>query len=308
MISHLTYADDIVIFANGNIRGIKRIIEFLHHYESCSGQSVNVHKSSIILPSGISPARRSSLLRITGFREEQLPIRYLGAPLYRGNRKCSLFDPLVQTIRKRLEGWETKTLSSGSLMTLIRSVLLSIPIYLFQVIQPPIGVMNTIERIFNSFLWGSRPNDKKWHWASWSRACLPVREGGLGFRRLKDIVTSFFCKLRFRLRQGSSLWASFLLRKYCRRSHPAGAPAATSLPFGAVSPGSDPSRRLAFAGGLDLMISLSGMIFGVATRPFRVCTPSVALGLFSSLIFLGMMPGILISSVPSLPPLPLSTS
>ncbi|KZV58610.1 hypothetical protein F511_11258 [Dorcoceras hygrometricum] len=108
-ISHLAYADDIVIFANGNIRGIKRIIEFLHHYESCSGQSVNVHKSSIILPPDISPARRSSLLRITGFREEQLPIRYLGAPLYRGHRKCSLFDPLVQSIRKRLEGWETKT-------------------------------------------------------------------------------------------------------------------------------------------------------------------------------------------------------
>ncbi|XP_073153277.1 uncharacterized protein [Henckelia pumila] len=135
------------------------------------------------------------------------------------------------SVRKKLEGWESRSLAPGSRMMLIRSVLLSIPIYLCQVIQLPLAVLEKLERIFNAFLWGSRTLEKKWHWARWSRACLPVKEGGLGFRRLKDIVDSFSMKLWFRFRQGSSLWARFLLRKYCRTVSPICAPSR-----GAISP------------------------------------------------------------------------
>ncbi|XP_073149154.1 uncharacterized protein [Henckelia pumila] len=194
-ISHLAYADDVIIFANGGSHGLQRLKDFLAHYENCSGQLVNVAKSAMIFPLGWTARRRSRLLQITGFAEGQLPLKYLGAPLFRGNRKCSLFEPLLQSVRKKLEGWESHSLAPGSRMTLIRSVLLSIPIYLCQVIHPPLAVLEKLERIFNAFLWGSRPLEKKWHWARWSRACLPVEEGGLGFCRLKDIVDSFSMKL-----------------------------------------------------------------------------------------------------------------
>ncbi|XP_075496425.1 uncharacterized protein LOC142533502 [Primulina tabacum] len=225
LISHLAYADDIIIFANGGSRGIQRLMDLLHHYENCSGQLVNAAKSSLILPPRCSERLRSRILRLTGFAEGHLPLKYLGVPLFRGNRVCSLFEPLLQLIRRKLEGWETRTLSPGSRMTLIRSVLLSMPIYLFQVVQPPLAVMEKLELTFNAFLWGSRPLEKKWHWARWSRACLPVLEGGLGFRRLKDLVDSFSIKLWFRFRHGSSLWAKFFLRKYCQIEAPACVPA-----------------------------------------------------------------------------------
>ncbi|XP_075503964.1 uncharacterized protein LOC142541290 [Primulina tabacum] len=221
LLSHLAYADDIIIFANGGTREMNSLMDFLHHYENFSGQLVNAVKSVIILPPRCSGRTRSRLLRITGFGEGCFPIKYLGVPLFRGNRVCSLFDPLVQMVSKKLEGWELKTLSPGSRMTLLRSVLLSVPIYMFQVVQPPLAVMERLENVFNGFLWGSRSLDKKWHWARWSRACLPVSEGGLGFRRLKDIVDSFSIKLWFRFRQGSSLWAKFMMRKYCQLVHPA---------------------------------------------------------------------------------------
>ncbi|XP_075496409.1 uncharacterized protein LOC142533491 [Primulina tabacum] len=221
LLFHLAYADDIIIFANGGTREMNSLMDFLHHYENCSGQLVNAVKSVIILPPRCSGRTRSRLLRITGFGEGCFPIKYLGVPLFRGNRVCSLFDPLVQMVSKKLEGWELKTLSPGSRMTLLRSVLLSVPIYMFRVVQPPLAVMERLENVFNGFLWGSRSLDKKWHWARWSRACLPVSEGGLGFRRLKDIVDSFSIKLWFRFRQGSSLWAKFMMRKYCQLVHPA---------------------------------------------------------------------------------------
>ncbi|XP_073037138.1 uncharacterized protein [Primulina eburnea] len=231
MVSHLAYADDVIIFANGGSRSMRRLMGLLHHYENCSGQLVNAVKSSVILPPRCSERLRSRILRITRFAEGHLPLKYLGVPLFRGNRVCSLFDNLLQSVRRKLEGWEIRTLSPGSRITLIRSVLLSMPIYLFQVVQPPLAVMEKLELIFNAFLWGSRTLEKKWHWAKWSRACLPVMEGGLGFRRLKDLVDSFSIKLWFRFRQGSSLWARFLLRKYCQMGSPA-----SVLPRGLISP------------------------------------------------------------------------
>ncbi|XP_073137193.1 uncharacterized protein [Henckelia pumila] len=209
-ISHLAYADDVIIFSNGGSRGLQRLKDFLAHYENFSGQLVNVAKSAMIFPPGWTARRRSRLLQITGFAEGQLPLKYLGAPLFRGNRKCYLFEPLLQSVRKKLEGWESRSLAPGSRMMLIRS--------------PPLAVLEKLERIFNAFLWGSRPLEKNWHWARWSRACLPVKEGGLGFHSLKDIVDRFSMKLWFRFRQGSSLWARFLLRKYCRTFSPICAP------------------------------------------------------------------------------------
>ncbi|XP_075473927.1 uncharacterized protein LOC142504980 [Primulina tabacum] len=193
LISHLAYADDVIIFANGGSRGLKLLMDFLHHYKNCSRQLVNAVKSSVILPPRCSAHLRSQILRITRFAEGHLPLKYLGVPLFRGNRVCSLFEPLLQAVRMKLEGWEIRTLSPGSRMTLIRSVLLSMPIYLFQVVQPSLAVMEKLELIFNAFLWGSRPLEKKWHWARWSRACLPVLEGGLGFRKLKDLLDAPAC-------------------------------------------------------------------------------------------------------------------
>ncbi|XP_073057421.1 uncharacterized protein [Primulina eburnea] len=49
LIFHLAYADVIIIFANGGSRGMQRLLDFLHHYENCSGQMVNAVKGSLIL-------------------------------------------------------------------------------------------------------------------------------------------------------------------------------------------------------------------------------------------------------------------
>lgn len=105
MVSHLAYADDVIIFANGVARGMMRLKDFLWHYENCSGQLVNVVKSVIIFPPRCPDRLRSRLLRISGFTEGHLPLKYLGVPLFRENL-CAFFESLLQSVWKRLEGWE----------------------------------------------------------------------------------------------------------------------------------------------------------------------------------------------------------
>ncbi|XP_075473928.1 uncharacterized protein LOC142504981 [Primulina tabacum] len=87
-ISHCHFSVNI----NGSLSGF---------FGSSEASRVNAAKSSLILPPRCSGRLRSRLLRITGFAEGHPPLKYLGVPLYRGNRTCSLFEPLLQSVRRK---------------------------------------------------------------------------------------------------------------------------------------------------------------------------------------------------------------
>ena len=60
----------------------------------------------------------------------------------------------------------------------------------------------------------------KYHWIRWKDLCAPKEEGGLGFRSLDDVFNVFSIKLWWRFRQNASLWANFMMAKYCSNEHP----------------------------------------------------------------------------------------
>ncbi|KZV18919.1 hypothetical protein F511_17825 [Dorcoceras hygrometricum] len=220
-ISHLAYADDILIFSNGSLDCIRRICEVLHNYETTSGQLISGDKSVFITASKTSQRRRANINKLTGFQEGTLPLNYLGAPLFTGHRKSMYFQPLVTKALNKLKGWENKILSPGGRLVLIKSVLLSLPIYLFHVIEPPGTILHRIEMICARFLWGSKEGQHKTHWISWKQICLPKQEGGLDIKLLKDALRSFSVKMWVRFRANDSLWSKFLHYKYCYNIPPA---------------------------------------------------------------------------------------
>jgi len=57
LISHLLYADDMVIFSTGRKKDVRRILEVLDIYAQWSGQVVNASKSSIFFSNGIPDSR-----------------------------------------------------------------------------------------------------------------------------------------------------------------------------------------------------------------------------------------------------------
>ncbi|KAK6782492.1 hypothetical protein RDI58_020288 [Solanum bulbocastanum] len=62
--------------------------------------------------------------------------------------------------------------------------------------------------------------------------CYPKVEGGLGFRSLHDVSKAFFAKLWWIFKTTtSSLWASFMWNKYCKKMHPTVAKGQGSLSF-----------------------------------------------------------------------------
>ncbi|EOY25454.1 Uncharacterized protein TCM_026877 [Theobroma cacao] len=219
-VSHLAFADDVLIFTNGSKSALQRILAFLQEYEEISRQRINAQKSCFVTHTNVSSSRRQIIAQTTGFNHQLLPITYLGAPLYKGHKKVILFNDLVAKIEERITGWENKILSPGGRITLLKSVLTSLPIYLFQVLKPPVCVLERINRIFNSFLWGGSAASKKIHWTSWAKISLPVKEGGLDIRSLAEVFEAFSMKLWWRFRTTDSLWTRFMRMKYCRGQLP----------------------------------------------------------------------------------------
>ncbi|KAI3473683.1 hypothetical protein Pfo_031465, partial [Paulownia fortunei] len=116
------------------------------------------------------------LQNITGFSFKHLLVTYLGAPLYKGNKKYSLFQDLICKMRKKLQGWEKSTLSHGGRLALIKSTLSSMPLYLLQVTQPPKVVLHNIDQIMARFFWGTYGEHRKMHWVSWDNIYQPIIE------------------------------------------------------------------------------------------------------------------------------------
>ncbi|KAG6538552.1 hypothetical protein ZIOFF_003676 [Zingiber officinale] len=214
-VSHLAYADDVVIFLNGSLDCVRRGKSFLDRYEAQTGQAINAGKSSFFPSRCISDRRRQQIAAVTGFGLGERPMLYLGVPIISGNKRTVHFAPLLAKIQRKFQGWNLSRLSHGGRLMLIQSVLSSLPVYLLQVTQPPLEVLKKLEGVFASFFWSSVGHDRKVHWVAWKDICRPKQEGGLGIRRLSEVGAALAMKLWFRFREQSTQWARFLRRSYC---------------------------------------------------------------------------------------------
>ncbi|XP_071916279.1 uncharacterized protein [Coffea arabica] len=218
-VTHLAFADDMLILANGSSASLRQVMRVLDIYQRSSGQMLNAQKSGYLVHSSLSSARRRVIERITGFLCQTFPTRYLGFPLYVGRCKMTYFAKVCQKVLGKILSWETKFLSSGGRLALIKHVLFAIPLHLLSAVVMPKAVFRVIERACANFLWGSSEEGLRYHWIGWTKLCLPPEKGGAGFRRIKDVYTAFSYKLWWQFRIGSSLWVSFMREKYCRGIH-----------------------------------------------------------------------------------------
>ena len=66
-VTHLAFADDVLIFSNGSTAALKSVMQVLGEYQQSSGQLVNVQKSGYLVHPSMSPTRRRVIERVTQF-------------------------------------------------------------------------------------------------------------------------------------------------------------------------------------------------------------------------------------------------
>lgn len=75
-------------------------------------------------------------------------------------------------------------MSKEGKLTLIKSILSSIPIYCMALLVIPRKVSLRLAKIQRNFLWGGGALEKKLHLVNQAKVCLNKKKGGLGIRNL----------------------------------------------------------------------------------------------------------------------------
>ena len=130
MVSHLKYADDTIFFSERNKRNTINLMCIMKGFEKVSGLKVNLNKSKVY-GVGVSRSEVEDMARCMGCSMGELLLTYLGLPIGVCMRRESSWRPVVDKFKKRLTDWKAKAMSFGGRLTLVKSVLGSLPLYYF---------------------------------------------------------------------------------------------------------------------------------------------------------------------------------
>ncbi|GJR95442.1 MAK10-like protein [Tanacetum coccineum] len=152
-ISHLFFADDVIITTGWNARDLENIIRVLHVFYLASGLKINIHKSNIY-GIGVNEDEVYNMASNAGCIAGNIPFNYLGLPIGSNMKSIASWKMLIDRFRSRLSTWKASLLSIGGRLTLIKSVLGSLGIYYLSIFRAPESVLNDLERIRSNFFWG----------------------------------------------------------------------------------------------------------------------------------------------------------
>jgi hypothetical protein len=184
-IFHLCFANDLMIFSKGNVNSIHMIRNVLTEFQDLLGLYPNPIKNDIFL-SGQLGAEREQIILILGFREGELPMKYLVAPLLSSRQKAIYCKGLVDRITSKVRHWTCRTLSYAGRVQLINLVLFSIQVYWASLFLLPRQVIKNVEQIMRSFLWSGSDMRTTRAKVAWDQVCLSKKEGGLGIKMITE--------------------------------------------------------------------------------------------------------------------------
>jgi hypothetical protein len=151
-LTHLCFADDLLIFSEASLNSIKVIKFALLEFENLSGLKANPSKSSFYC-SGISDRVKHLILDDLMMKEGHLPVRYLGVPLISSRLTSIDYGALISKISGRIDSWLSKNLSYAGRLQLLSSVLYNLQVYWMGIFILPKRIIRAIEQSFNRFLW-----------------------------------------------------------------------------------------------------------------------------------------------------------
>ncbi|XP_040372858.1 uncharacterized protein LOC112194030 [Rosa chinensis] len=217
-ISHLFFADDLMLFSEATSDQACIIKQCLDTFCSLSGQAVSYEKSLIFCSPNTSNEIAADISSTCGSPLTTDLGKYLGMPLIHSRITKSTYASILDKVQNRLAGWKCKVLSLAGRLTLIHSVTATIPNYAMQTTRLPMYICDDLDKINRNFLWGDTENKKKIHLVNWDTVCLPKNLGGLGIKKSSDMNQSMLAKTGWRLFQNDSgLWASIYREKYLKR-------------------------------------------------------------------------------------------
>lgn len=212
-ISHLIFADDVLLFCHGDNDSIRCLLEAVDEFASISGLSPNPSKSMVFF-GNVPSAVQDFTIALSKFNRGTLPVNYLGLPLISGKLFTRDCQPLTSRLCSKFEAWTCRFISQAGRAQLIQSVVFGIQnnwsMYMFL----PKSVIKRIQSQMARFLWSGKIVGPCFFKVAWEVCCLRKCEGGLGFKELLSWNASAIlfqvCRIINSNSNSDSLWLKWV--------------------------------------------------------------------------------------------------
>ncbi|KAL6586447.1 hypothetical protein OROMI_001435 [Orobanche minor] len=212
VVSHLQYADDTLFSIEGNETNARAVRLLLMNFEAISGLSVNYDKC-YVYGLNIHNENLERVAREWGCKVGEFPFSYLGTKVGGRINGVAAWADVVERVTGRLRRWDPKSISLGGRVTLVKSVLSSIPRYILSLLEMPKQVEKKMRSLQCNFLWGGSELVKKTAWIKWDEICKSSIHGGLGVKDLITFNRALLCKWVWRfLTEHDCLWIKVINR------------------------------------------------------------------------------------------------
>jgi len=95
-----------------------------------------------------------------------VPFVYLGLSIGGDSRRLIFWEPLLRSIKSRLSGYNSRFLSFGGRLVLLKFVLTSLPVYALSFFKALSGIISSLNSIFTKKNWGGCEDHRKLPWVN----------------------------------------------------------------------------------------------------------------------------------------------
>ncbi|XP_020676031.2 uncharacterized protein LOC110095008 [Dendrobium catenatum] len=214
LITHLLYADDVLIFSHASVdlaKDLKTIVELFCKW---TVQRVNVSKSQMIFGKVVRYSMKKRIAKVLGFKVVK-EMKYLGVKMSLHRLRMADFHEIMSNVMDKRNGWSKKSLSLGGKLILIDISLLSMPNFLITHSIVPKRVLHELEKLYRSFIWHKNDGTIGMHYVAWDDLCKPRCWGRLGLHSPLLRVGSLRSKLSWNfIQKPQSLFHRAMAARY----------------------------------------------------------------------------------------------
>ena len=174
------YADDAAIFLRPKKEEVAKVLEVLTTFGRVSGLLTNTSKS-VVYPISCDSIDIDAVMEEFRSPIKAFPCTYLGLPLHTRQLRRVDVQPLIDKVAARLPSCKGKFLNRAGRLTLVNSVLSSIPVYFLTAFPLQKWAIKQIDKVRRSFLWKGSADANGGHClVQWAKVKRPKKLGGLG--------------------------------------------------------------------------------------------------------------------------------
>ncbi|PKU74516.1 Putative ribonuclease H protein [Dendrobium catenatum] len=212
-LTHLLYADDVLIFGEASFENCHKLANILSEFANVTGLKINFEKSAIMFPKLFR--YQQEICQILSIHNISSKISYLGIPITFQRLKIEDYLPFMDSINKKMNGWKANLLSFGGRLQYLKFTIQNSIGYWIRGSILPKTVIKFLKKSSSRFLFfGDCSTSRKLHMISWDVICRPKHRGGLGIPTVNALQFANNCSVIFRMYNCITPLSSWLINKY----------------------------------------------------------------------------------------------